>query len=77
MCFWLTPTSLCWVKYVNLIVPSPEDVFHLQTQTDKIKEANYSLFMPTKQIIKYETHFKKNDSDADCAAFIDNNKPYP
>lgn len=31
MGLWLSPSSLRWVKYVNLIVPSPEDVFHLQT----------------------------------------------
>lgn len=33
---WFIPTGLTWVKYMNFIVPSPEDIFHLKTEEKKM-----------------------------------------
>lgn len=42
VCFWFSPSGIRWVKYMNLIVPTPEDIFNLLTESNNQKVGKYS-----------------------------------
>lgn len=57
LCFWFSPSGIHWVKYMNLIVPTPEDIFNLLTESQITKrEGNTAKCWSTRDSLPMMLH---------------------